>query len=179
MDNPLDTAGNAVKNVGEYGSQALFGFARFLEQITGDAVSAAIFAGFLLFAIMLIKGAGLSRNHSLYATAIKNLGIIGIAGYFVYSVIQGIALGTDSTGKLAENAVLQKGLGGGQSSGDSQIIANVWAALSQYFWYGFTFVVMAVVGYIISHVSNKVSSINTHSEPIQSERLQGGKDSSV
>lgn len=179
MDNPLDTAGNAVKNVGEYGSQALFGFARFLEQITGDAVSAAIFAGFLLFAIMLIKGAGLSRNHSLYATAIKNLGIIGIAGYFVYSVIQGIALGTDSAGKIAENAVLQRGLNGGQSSGDSQILTSIWAALNQYFWYGFTFVVMAFVGYIISRISGNVSASQATVQINQSAALRVEKDSSA
>lgn len=179
MDNPLDTAGNAVKNAGEYGSQALFGFARFLEQITGDAVSAAIFAGFLLFALMLIKGAGLSRNHSLYATAIRNLGLIGIGGYVVYSIIQGIALGTDANGKFAESAVLQRGLNGANSAQGTQIFSSIWAALNQYFWYGFTFLVMAGVGYIITRISGSMSASQTAMPVNQSAALPVEKDSSL
>lgn len=148
MDNPLDTAGNAVKNVGEYGSQALFGFARFLEQITGDAVSAAIFAGFLLFALTLIKGAGLSRNSHLFSTSIALLGAIGFAGYLVYSLVQGVYMSSSTD----EAALIEQGLNGIQNSAASTFFNATVAALSQYFWYGMVFLVMALVGTLLTRV---------------------------
>ena len=158
MENPLESAGEAVKGAGELASDGLFGMARFLEQVTGDAVSASIFAAFLLFSLTLIKGAGLSRNSQVYSKAILNFGVVGIGAYVMYSMVGALSISSVTD----ELDIIQLGITG-QSKG---IAANFYEALFSTlkgnFWYGMVFVVMTTVGFITSNVSDIIpKSSNT------------------
>lgn len=156
MDNPLDTAGEVVKGAGEVASQGLFGFARFLEQITGDAVSAAIFAGFLIFALTLVKGAGLSRNASLYSQAIMRIGIIGMVGYAAFCLIQTLGSADD----VSEIDLVVQGLTGEKPSQSNIFAKNLENVFSLHKWYFFVFIVMTIVGFLLyrSPIGNQKNS---------------------
>jgi hypothetical protein len=87
IENPLDKVADVARSTGDAAAGLLGGTARFLEQITGDATSAAIFAALLLFILSLVRGAASARNQALYAKAILVIGIISIFSLFGYSLI--------------------------------------------------------------------------------------------
>lgn len=154
MENPLDSAGELVKGAGEQGANFLFGIARFLEQITGDAVSAAIFAGFLIFALSLIKGAGLSRNSSVYSQAITKLGIIGVVGYLVFSAILAISYSSERS----EADLVLQGLRGEKTGAVNGFSGSFVSTFWENKWYLVIFVVMTLVGFILSGITKKIPS---------------------
>lgn len=94
MENPLETAGELAKDTGDIVSQGLFGLAGFLQQITGDATSAAIFAGFLIFTLGLLKTIAGSKNTAIYAKGLVAVGVVGILGTLTISAINAYGIAT-------------------------------------------------------------------------------------
>lgn len=87
MENPLDSAGNAAENIGEGLGGLLRGTARFLEQVTGDAFTAAVVAAVVMFALSLLKGGALVKNTRLYAYGLLCMGVAGLAVLLVIGAL--------------------------------------------------------------------------------------------
>lgn len=151
IENPLDTAGQVVKNAGELAGDGLFGIARFLEQVTGDATSAAIFAAFLLFSLGLIKGAGVSRNSNVYSTALRNVGIVGCLAFLGFCFVT--AWGASSV--TTETDVLSMGLTGNQETRSEKFTNGLFKTFQNYRWYGAVFLTITIIGFILARVSPK------------------------
>jgi hypothetical protein len=83
IDNPLDSAANSAKHLGGAISELLRGTARWLEQATGDAFTAAVVAALLMFALSLLKGGAIARNTKIYAYGLICMGAAGVIGLLI------------------------------------------------------------------------------------------------
>ena len=158
MDNPLDTAGDVVKDAGEYGSGFLFSIARYLEQLTGDATSAAIFAGFLLFTLGLLKVGVTSKHSELYAKGLLGVGAVGIVGVILGTIITAYNLATKSSIVSTVEERIQYKVITNRNWGDlysDELFAAIFPSFGQYKWYLFVFVVLMTVGFILNFVIRK------------------------
>ncbi len=156
MENPLDTASGLAESAGQGLSGLLAGLARLLEHLTGDAISAAIFAGFLFFSLSLIKGAGSSKNLYLYSRSILSLGVVGGIGYLLYVGILSVPRAEEiASVPLSESEILQLGLQNIQPERDAKYLEAYKAVFLENIWFLIVFVVMTTVGAILSRFSSK------------------------
>lgn len=156
MENPLDAAGELVENAGQHGSEFLFGLARYIEHLTGDATTAVIFTGFLLFALGLLGKMAMSRNSSLYAKGMVYFGLIGATGVGLLSLFHGygVAVKTGieaSTGLRLQYHVLTERTWG-EFYKDEFLDAATNAAM-ELRWYALVFLIIMAVGLIARLVS--------------------------
>lgn len=175
MENPLDTLGGAAKDGGNIAGEFLVGTARFLEQLTGNATAAAIFAGFLLFALSLIRVAATARNHALYGNSIRLVGIAGLIGILLFVSIHTVLQTGTPFQTNTEEALIYKGLTGQDYVPDNtpsifvqRLLANAWNVK----WYALIFVVMYVVGRITSSVS---TAATTAAQRLTARRREAGE----
>lgn len=157
MENPLDTAGEVVQGAGDNGAQLLFGIARFLEQLTGDATSAAIFAGLLIFALGLLRKVSTVNNVQLYAKGMVIVCTFGLIILSLMSVYVGYKNAmkwgiTDDTDMKLQYLVLT-----GRQWGEfyrDEFQDSVVNSLGSMRWY---MIVMAIVGAVglLAHLSSR------------------------
>ena len=162
MDNPLDTLGELFRRGGDLIGAGLGSGARVLENATGDAVTAALFAGFLLFALSLLRGAVGSRNFLLYGRVLAIMGAVGLAGVVLLVVVGGIS-GAFSVSVSEEDAFLYRSMHGADINSFSQYIRRFFSSLISaaryYVWYGLIFVIMIAVGYTVERVGQRIGDI--------------------
>lgn len=82
MENPLDSAGRLAKGAGDTIAVAFSSTARFLEHLTGNVTTAAIFAFFLLLTLSIVKSVASSRNPALYVAIARRISFYMIFIYF-------------------------------------------------------------------------------------------------
>ena len=152
LDNPINTLGEVAKDGGDWLSKGLFGFARMLEQVTGDATSAAIFAAFLLFTISLIRWGAGSKNFLLYA---GSLVAVGGGGMVVLAVIAILGAAPDFLSLWQENDdrdYLYQGLSSYAFSEEWKlrfIIRAIPGLLMPYKWHAFVLLNVLGVGLVM------------------------------
>jgi len=149
VENPLDKAAELAKNAGEGAAGLLGGIARFLEQVTGDAFTAAVFAAMLLFTLSLIRGAAGARNPRIYITTITIVGLIGIVGVFVVAGIISSSLFADELLKYRESYLLHRGLNIQFDGTEPSRIKSLFFILDRFKWYAFIFCAMLITGIIM------------------------------
>lgn len=155
VENPLDKAGEAVRAAGEGGSNFLFGISDFLEQVTGNAFVAAVFGFFLLFSLTLIKGASASKDHKIYSKAVKKLGFFGLLGLSLLFVISFVANYRITAAAVQEKNLINLGVWGKMGDESTSFLEILIQTFSVYKWYGMVFIVMVLVGHLISQIESK------------------------
>lgn len=153
IENPIEGLGNLSKEVGEGGQSLLFGVARFLQQITGDAETAAIFGAFLLFTLSLVRGGATARNHMLYALSLIGIGLGGLV------ILTGLGSAKAIPGLLSlyepnpERDWLYKGLTSFEMKDEFTVrfaIREVMQAMIKNKWYALVLLDMVGVGAIMA-----------------------------
>lgn len=167
MQNPLDTAGEIVKNSGEHGSQFLFGLARYIEALTGDATTAAIFTGFLLFTLTLVGKAGTSKNAELYSKALMGIAVLGSALMLVVSAWSGYRLTVKSGMTTPFPERLQYMAFTGRNWGEFSL-GEFWyhtlSTIDRYGWFFAVFLVIFAVGLLV-YAIHRISWKSAEKEP--------------
>ncbi|NDW07832.1 hypothetical protein [Jiella pacifica] len=161
MENPLDRAGEAADKIGEGVGGLLHGTARFLEDLTGNVTAAAIFAGFLLFALALVRGAAGARHHILYGQSIRVLGLIGLAGSVTVALVNAVIFDDVLINDIPDKQLIYKGLTGKEYSegfDPSTFIQDFFDNVLWMQWYFLVFVIMIVVGTIVIRAIDAMGS---------------------
>lgn len=167
MENPLDTAGNVVKNSGEYGSQFLFGIARYLEALTGDATTAAIFTGFLLFTLALVGKVGTSKNTELYSKSLMGVCLVGSVLIVIIALISGYGIATKTNVTKDVGLIIQYKAFTNREWGGfylDEYLHAVGYTFGKYKWYLFVLVVVFIVGFL-SFLVQKINRKMVDKEP--------------
>lgn len=152
LENPLDAIGTIAREGGELAGKGFGLVGKYLTQLTGDSFTAALFAVFLLFTLMLLRGAASSRNSPLYSGGVAVIGGLGLVVTLLASI-------GSHGGKLVslfrdnpERDFLYKGLTGYSFESEYKIrfiILELPNILSTHKWYAFIFLNMLVVGLIL------------------------------
>lgn len=162
IENPLDKAAELAKNAGEGAAGLLGGVARFLEQVTGDAFTAAVFAAMLLFTLSLIKSGSGARNPSLYARTIVSIGILGIIIMSAIIVSMAYETYTPLYDVFREKYLIYKGITGLEipEAGPS-FFSHVSPVIMKQKWFILIFITMTVTGVIMLFFTRTSSTSKT------------------
>lgn len=161
VENPLDKAADLAKNAGDMASGLLGGTARFLEQVTGDTFTAAVFAAMLIFTLTLVKGAAGARNPRIYIKTIVFIGaaiIIGVAAISAYNAFDQFPL---EFIRYKESLYTHKGFGVPFSESEPTKSALAIETFQKLKWYCLIGVAMTSAGIIMSFVTRSNKSTNT------------------
>jgi hypothetical protein len=155
IENPLDHAADLAQNAGNAAAGLLGGTARFLEQVTGDAFTAAVFAAMLLFTLSLIRGASGARNPKLYIYSIIAIGGMIITTAFLLILYNTIEQHSIEHIQYIENSYIHKGFGLHFDETEPTIFHIFGSTFNKLKWYVLIGTVMTSVGSIMAAITPK------------------------
>lgn len=160
IENPLDKAADLAHNAGDGLAGLLGGTARFLEQVTGDTFTAAVFAAMLLFTLTLVKGAASSRNPRIYISSIIFVGFIIIGGTAAVSAYNASVQLPVALIEYKEALYIHKGFELAFEEAEPTGLGMFLTSFEKLKWYALIGTIMAAAG-LIMLIFTKSTQLNT------------------
>jgi len=149
IENPLDKAAEIARSSGDMAAGLLGGTARFLEQVTGDAFTAAVFAAMLIFTLSLVKGAAGARNPSIYINSIIIIGIFIMSAIVALAVYGAQEQFSIEAIEYKERLYIHKGFNVPFRDNEPVLMNMIFAKFAKLKWYSLIGAIMTVAGIIM------------------------------